>query len=204
MPPDQFIPRCEANGLIIPIGRRVISEASEQARRWFSQGKQIRVAINLSARQLLDGDLLTELREAQEVARGMLDLELTESTVMASPVRMAGLLHECRSMGYRIYLDDFGTGYSSLSVLAELPLSAIKIDKVFIQNIGMQGKSDALLRSMVLLAKELNLCVVAEGIETAQQAELTRSLGIEEGQGWRFAKAMAPDELERCGWGTVQ
>ena len=109
---------------------------------------------------------------------------------------MAELFAECRGMGYSIYLDDFGTGYSSLSVLAQLPLSAIKIDKVFIQDVGTPGNAEALLRSMTLLAKELDLSIVAEGIETAPQAAFLRNLGIEHGQGWLYARAMAPDALD--------
>jgi cyclic di-GMP phosphodiesterase Gmr len=189
--PDEFISRCESNGLIIPLGHWIIETVALQAAEWRDQGHAVRIAINVSANQLSDPELLEKLRAAQAHAHGLLDIELTESCLMCNQDRILELIHELRELNYGVHLDDFGTGYSSLSVLSNLPLTMIKLDRAFVREIGKVGNDHALLRSMIVMAKELGLSVVAEGVETQEQADFLRSQGVAFAQGWLYAPAMA-------------
>jgi anthranilate phosphoribosyltransferase len=188
--PDEFINRCETNGLIIPLGHWIIDTAARQAAEWIDQQRPIRIAINLSAAQISDSNLLEKLKAAQIRARGMLDIELTESSVMNNENKMRTLIQQCRELGFGIHMDDFGTGYSSLSVLAHLPLTMIKLDKSFVQEIGKSGNGQALLNSMISMAKELGLDIIAEGVETQVQADYLKAQGVAQVQGWLYAPAM--------------
>jgi diguanylate cyclase (GGDEF)-like protein len=194
--PDQFIPRAEASGLIVPIGRWVIETASRQAAIWVEQGRPIRIAINLSAKQLADVDLLQFLREAQVCAGGMLDIELTESSLIANERETRSFIVQCRELGFGVHLDDFGTGYSSLSRLGTLPLTLIKLDRSFITPIGRSEKADALVKAVVAIGKELRISIVAEGVETQEQADYLNGLGVRYAQGWLYAPAMASTACE--------
>jgi len=191
IPPNDFISRCEANGLIIPLGRWIIATASHQAAEWCTQGMPIRIAINLSARQLADSELLHKLREAQIHAHGLLDIELTESCLMNYEDKTLEFIQQCYAMGFGVHLDDFGTGYSSLSVLSRMPFSMIKLDRAFVHEIGKPGNGQALLKSMIGMAKELGLLVVAEGVETREQVDFLKTHGVAVAQGWLYAPAMA-------------
>jgi diguanylate cyclase (GGDEF)-like protein len=194
--PDQFIERAEVSGQIVAIGRWVIQAAALQASRWLEQGLEIRVAVNISVKQLSDATLLDSLRDAQATAGGMLDLELTESCLAGNEKETLTFITECRAMGYGVHLDDFGTGYSSLSRLGNLPLTMIKLDRAFITPIGKSDKANALVRAMVSVAKELQLQVVAEGVETIEQADYLKQLGVGYVQGWLYAPAMAVEKCE--------
>ncbi|UUY07107.1 anthranilate phosphoribosyltransferase [Pseudomonas sp. J452] len=193
--PDEFIGRCESNGLIIPLGRWIIDTAAHQAAEWRAQGRPVRIAINVSVKQLADSELLNKLREAQAHASGLLDIELTESCLMSHQDAMLELIQQCRELGFGVHLDDFGTGYSSLSVLARLPLTKIKLDRVFVHEIGKTGNGQAILKSMIGMAKELQLSVVAEGVETEEQAEFLRGQGVTLAQGWLYAPAMSVEKF---------
>ena len=193
--PDEFIGRSESNGLIIPLGHWIISTAARQAADWRAQGRPMRVAINISARQLGDPELLARLLMAQRLAGGLLDIELTESCLMSSHEGMLEVILPCREQGFGLHLDDFGTGYSSLSVLSRLPLTHLKIDRAFIQEIGKPGNGQALLKSMIGMARELGLSVVAEGVETPEQADFLRDQGVGLAQGWLYAPAMSPHKF---------
>jgi cyclic di-GMP phosphodiesterase Gmr len=195
--PDQFIPRSEATGLIIPIGRWVIATAAAQARTWLAQDSTVRIAINVSAKQLSDPELIPRLKAAQAQAQGLLDIELTESCLLDSESLAIAFISQCRDMGYGVHLDDFGTGYSSLARLGNLPLTKIKLDRAFIAPIGQNAKSDALLKAMISIGNELRVPIVAEGVETQEQANYLRSHGVRYAQGWLFARAMNADD---CGW----
>lgn len=197
IPPNEFIERCESNGLIVPIGRWVIETATQQAAIWHQQGCSARIAINVSARQLGDPELLQVLGAAQIQAHGLLDIELTESCFVGQHDKTASMIHQCRKMGFGVHLDDFGTGYSSLSMLAALPLTALKIDRAFVRDIGSSGKGSALLKSMIRMAKELGLMVVAEGVESTEQADFLRRQDVELAQGWLYAPAMPTTAFER-------
>jgi cyclic di-GMP phosphodiesterase Gmr len=190
--PDKFIARAEATGTIIPIGRWVLASAAQQAAQWAAAGMPVRIAVNVSAKQLADAELLGHLKAAQALAGGLLDIELTESCVADKEHESQFFMAQCRSMGYGVHLDDFGTGYSSLARLAQLPLTMIKLDRAFVRPIGTDGKSDSLLRAMVSIGRELDLSIVAEGVETPAQAEFLNALGVQYVQGWLYAAAMAP------------
>lgn len=194
--PDQFIPRAEATGLIIPIGRWVINAAAMQAAQWAEQGRPIRIAVNVSAKQLADSNLVDILKAAQTIAHGLLDIELTESCLAENEKETLSFIAQSRELGFGVHLDDFGTGYSSLARLGNLPLTMIKLDRAFITPIGKSEKSDALVRAMVSVGKELRLQIVAEGVETQEQADYLLGLGVGYAQGWLYAPAMAS---EKCG-----
>ena len=190
--PDQFIPRAEATGLIIPIGRWVINAAAVQAAHWVEQGRPVRIAVNVSAKQLADPNLVALLKAAQTIAHGLLDIELTESCLAENEKETLSFIAQSRELGFGVHLDDFGTGYSSLARLGNLPLTMIKLDRAFITPIGKSEKSDALVR----VGRELRLQIVAEGVETQEQADYLLGLGVGYAQGWLYAPAMGS---EKCG-----
>lgn len=194
--PDEFIARCESNGLMIPLGRWIIDTAARQAAQWSEQGKTLRIAINISAKQLQDSELLQRLTAAQAIASGLLDIELTESCLAGSERQILEFIHQCRVLGFGVHLDDFGTGYSSLSRLCILPLTVMKLDRSFIMEVGKSGKGQALLKSMIGMAKELDLSIVAEGVETREQVDFLIDLGVTVAQGWLYAPAMTAAKLE--------
>lgn len=196
IPPDQFISRAEANGMIIPLGRWVINTAARHAAAWAAQGRHVRVALNVSAKQLNDPGLLTLLQTAQRTACGLLDIELTESCLAHNENETVKFISQCREMGFGVHLDDFGTGYSSLSRLLNLPLTTIKLDQSFIAPIGKDEKACALLRAMVSIGKELDLQIVAEGVETQEQADYLKTLDVTHAQGWLYAPAMDAEALD--------
>jgi cyclic di-GMP phosphodiesterase Gmr len=198
--PNQFIDRSEVTGLIIPMGRWVIDTAAGQARTWWAQGCAVRIAINVSAKQLADPELIPRLKAAQAQAEGLLDIELTESCLVDNESLAMAFIGQCRNMGFGVHLDDFGTGYSSLARLGTLPLTKIKLDRAFIAPIGQNLKSDALLKAMISIGNELRVPIVAEGVETQEQADYLRFHGVRYAQGWFFARAMPADD---CGWWLV-
>jgi cyclic di-GMP phosphodiesterase Gmr len=193
--PDQFIPRCESNGLIVAVGHWIIATAAAHAAMWSARGCTMRVAINISVQQLSDPLLLSKLQEAQGIAGGLLDFELTESCFMSNEPHFLELIGQIRNLKFGIHLDDFGTGYSSLSRLKDLPLTVLKLDRVFVQDIENASRGQKLLRAMIHLARDLELQVVAEGVETQEQANFLKSHGVEYAQGWLYARAMPSDDL---------
>lgn len=192
--PDLFIARAEKNGQIVAMGRWVIVNAAAQASQWLAQGLRVRIAINISARQLSDPELPRWLAECQRIAHGLLDVELTESCVIEDEDRAEGFMQECRLLGCQVFLDDFGTGFSSLAQLARLPLDSIKLDRSFINAGGERGQ--ALIRSLVTAARELGLKVIAEGVETQVQADWLRGMQVDMAQGWLYAPALPAQEYQ--------
>lgn len=195
--PAEFVQRCETNGLINSLGRWVIQQAAHQLSLWVAAGRAVRVSVNVSARQLADPSLLGCLREAQGLAGGYLDVELTESFLSESEERLESFLFQCRDMGFGIHLDDFGTGYSSFSRLATMPLTALKIDRSFVSRIGGDARNAAVLRSIVGVAHDLRLDLIAEGAETAEQIDYLKALGVQHAQGWFYSKALEADEIAK-------
>ncbi|MFC4100572.1 putative bifunctional diguanylate cyclase/phosphodiesterase [Paenibacillus xanthanilyticus] len=200
VPPDVFIPVAEANGLIVPIGRWVLEEAIKQAKHWVDRGcQEFVVSVNLSAIQLRDAEL------AEQVA-GLLDryglpshnlcLEITESTAIADVETSYQICKALGEMGVKLAIDDFGTGYSSLAVLGRFPFDFIKIDRSLVRDIATNKKDLAVIRSVVALARDLGLQVVAEGVETAEQHEMLRGLGCHEGQGYLYGRPMSRDDMD--------
>jgi diguanylate cyclase (GGDEF)-like protein len=197
IPPDHFIHRAEANGQIVSLGRWIIAQAAQQAAEWLQRGHPIRIAVNVSAKQISDTELPDILAAAQSQAGGMLDIELTESCLFENERHVEKFIATCRRQGFGVHLDDFGTGYSSLSRLGTLSLTMIKIDKSFVTPLGHDhGQAQALIKAAATLAKELGLQTVAEGVETEEQVLFLRQLHVDYAQGWYYAKAMPAAALE--------
>jgi len=200
--PTIFIPLAEESGLILAIGEWVLREACGQIGRWWRAGlKPPVVAVNLSARQFQD-ERLVEKIEAILAETGtppqLIEIEVTESWVISDPARAIATLQRIRALGMGVALDDFGTGYSSLAHLKRLPISSLKIDQSFVADLGGSRADTAIVQAIVTLARILGLEVVAEGVETAEQAAALKTAGCHIGQGYFFAKPLA--EPEASAW----
>jgi diguanylate cyclase (GGDEF)-like protein/PAS domain S-box-containing protein len=201
--PMEFIPLAEEVGLIAPIDRWVLGEAARSARDWqlhHGQVPDLAICVNVSSKQFSRDDTVDEVIKVLEdtgLAPGNLKLEITESAIMDNPERAMEILEELRSMGVRLALDDFGTGYSSLSYLHRFPFDVIKIDRSFVSRMGIDGQDPEIVRTIIALAKSLEMDIVAEGVETALQMEMLRDLGARYGQGWHFARPLTPEDAER-------
>ena len=198
IPPAKFIPLAEETGQIVPIGRWALEEACRQMQSWNGRDPQeppLAVSVNVSARQLQQPDL-TQTVSAVLHTTGLhpscLNLEITESVMMVDAEATAEKLHGLRSLGVRLAVDDFGTGYSSMAYLSRFPIDTLKIDRSFTMRLGQQHGDDgvAIVRAIITLARSLNLGVVSEGIETAEQFALLQNMGSDEGQGYYFARPL--------------
>lgn len=198
--PDSFIPIAEDTGMIVELGQWVLREACHQAKRWSDLGAmRPRVSVNLSARQLRDArfaDLVAEILAETGLEPSMLELEITESSVMDRPDEAVTLLYRLKQLGVGIAIDDFGTGYSSLSYLKMFPLDRLKIDSSFVCDIHNDPNDSAIVSAAVSLAHNLGLPVVAEGVETAAQAQHLARLGCDELQGYHFNRPMPANEAD--------
>ena len=194
--PDRFIPLAEENGLIVPIGSWVLSEACRQAAMWRRMDgvdEQLSISVNLSMRQLQDGQLLNVLTAALKdsgLPANRLVLEITESMLAIDADRTAGVLEQLKTIGVKIAIDDFGTGYSSLSYLRAFPVDSIKIDKSFIRELHTSKTTTALIEAVVNLATALGAYTVAEGIEYSEQANILRKLGCGRAQGYYYCRPL--------------
>ncbi|RCV90272.1 EAL domain-containing protein [Billgrantia montanilacus] len=198
--PMQFIPLAEENGLIVPIGRWVFNTACRQNVEWQMQGfPPLSMAVNLSARQFLDEHLLGDIKTTLEetgMAPELLELEITESMMMLDMPRTVRILKDLKRMGVRIAIDDFGTGYSSLSKLKDFPLDTIKIDGSFIQDLVNSAEDRSLTEAIIELGKSLGLTVVAEGVESIEQADYLRVHSCDQFQGFYINMPMPATEFE--------
>jgi diguanylate cyclase (GGDEF)-like protein len=199
---DEFVPIAEEAGLIGELGNYVLGQALEEARSWHKALPRERdplfVSVNVSSRQLFRQDLVQEIRlilAKEAVPKGTLKLEITESLVMENPERAVEVLSWLKSFGASLALDDFGTGYSSLSYLQRFPCDTIKVDRSLVRDSGLNGSTPMILRSIVALSHELGKEVVAEGVETAEDAAYLRSIGCEYGQGFYYGEPMSPKEV---------
>jgi diguanylate cyclase (GGDEF)-like protein len=194
VPPGDFVPLAEETGLIVPIGEWVLTTACARAKRWRDEGlPPIRIAVNLSARQFWQEDLAPTVgRVLVETGLDprMLDLELTESTFMQDAEATVAALKSLKEMGVSLSIDDFGTGYSSLAYLQRFPLDALKVDRTFVRDVTTNPDSAAITRTIVAMARNLGLRVVAEGIETAAQYAFLKAEGCHEGQGYFISRPM--------------
>jgi EAL domain-containing protein (putative c-di-GMP-specific phosphodiesterase class I) len=202
--PGEFIPMAEETGLIIEIGEWVLNEACRQIAAWRQDGADIDVAVNVSARQLVQPDIVDVVRGALErsgLPAEALCLEITESAVMRDPEAALATLTLVKELGVKVALDDFGVGFSSLGQLKEmLPLHALKVDRSFISGIADDDRNSAIVAAVVMMATTLGLTAIAEGVETEAQAMQARALGCDVSQGYFFT-APGPAELiaERLG-----
>jgi diguanylate cyclase (GGDEF)-like protein/PAS domain S-box-containing protein len=194
--PDRFIPVAESSGLIIGLGNYVLDAACKQISLWLQQGQPVRIAVNLSAQQLRQPNLVQLVRDALEryqVPPSWLELEVTETQAMQDPEHACRMLAELSGLGVSLALDDFGNGHSSLAYLQHLPVQRLKLGKDFMRT-GRLGSK--LLRAMIQFGHALNLQVVAEGVETEEQRSQLEAMGCECYQGWLASKAMTALEFE--------
>jgi predicted signal transduction protein with EAL and GGDEF domain len=198
VPPGEFIPLLEETGLILEVGAWVIRTAVLEHRAWVERGLRApRIAVNVSALQLRQKDFVLRVKRALErgAAPPGIDLEITESLVMHDVKANIEKLHALRELGLGLAIDDFGTGYSSLAYLTKLPATSLKIDRSFIQSMLSDANVMLLVSTIVSLGRSLNLKVVAEGVETEEQADALRELACEEMQGYLYSKPLSSEAL---------
>jgi diguanylate cyclase (GGDEF)-like protein len=197
--PGEFIPLAEECGLIDSIGEWVVRESCRQARAWQLEGlPHLRVAVNLSAFQFRHGNLLQMIREALRAAEldpRCLEVEITESALMSDPEESVTILEQLSRMGVIVSVDDFGTGYSSMSYLRRFPIDKLKIDRGFIGELLSRPDDASIVKAIVSLAHSLHLKVVAEGVETAEQLNLLKTLGCDQYQGFCFSPAVPASQF---------
>jgi predicted signal transduction protein with EAL and GGDEF domain/PAS domain-containing protein len=199
MAPDQFIPIAEETGLVVPLGKWVLDQACAQNMEWQRHGVEpLRIAVNLSARQFANesllGDIAASLRNSG-MPPSLLELEITESTVMRNPDKVIFVLDRLKRMGVRVAIDDFGIGYSSLVQLKRLPIDIIKIDRSFIKDCPDDFADVAITRAVIGIGKSLNLQVVAEGVETSRHWHFVRDNGCNEMQGFLCSAPLSADDF---------
>ncbi len=197
IPPGAFIPLAEDSGLIRQIARWVLHQACTQACQWRDDGPfPIRVAVNLSARQFIDGGLVIEVAHALAqtgLPPDLLELEITESIMMEHPDRAAETLLEIKAMGVHVSIDDFGTGFSSLARLKKFPIESLKIDRSFISDVAVDPDDAAIVSAVIAMAHNLRLNVVAEGVETVEQIRFLRERNCDEVQGYLVSRPILPE-----------
>ncbi len=199
VPPDEFIPVAEEIGLIVPIGEWVLRTACKEAASWRKLvADPVHVAVNLSSLQFLQGDLIKIVESAisdSGLPAMLLDLELTESLLVANPEETIEMLYRLKSLGLSVSIDDFGTGYSSLSYLTRFPLDNLKVDRAFVTNLPNDKDAVAIARAIISMAQNLDLGIIAEGIETDNQVTFLHALGCQVGQGYLFSKPVPAQDF---------
>lgn len=203
IPPNKFIPIAESADLIQSITVWILRETTRQLSEWQKISPEyadLVVGVNISGRHLRNDDLIDDVDAALEfsgISPASLKLEITESTAMENAEHTISILRRLKQIGVKLSIDDFGTGYSSLSYLHRLPFDTLKIDRSFVNNVGELGENSGILQTIISLAKNLKMRVVAEGIETETQLSVLRNLGCDYGQGYFLAKPKGRDETER-------
>jgi EAL domain-containing protein (putative c-di-GMP-specific phosphodiesterase class I) len=201
--PPAFMPVAEETDLIVPIGGWVLEEACGQAKRWEEErplASPMTMEINLSSKQLRRQGLVRAVEEAlarADLEAHTLALDMTETVLIRTSEDNTQALDALKEMGVRLGLDDFGTGYSSLSYLKRFPVDRVKVDKSFVKGLGENATDTALVRMIIDLCHTLGVEIVAEGIETSEQAALLRDMGCDLGQGYYFARPLRGEELPK-------
>jgi EAL domain-containing protein (putative c-di-GMP-specific phosphodiesterase class I) len=199
--PAEFVPAAEETGLIVPIGLWVLEEACATLHKWQQQSpshRSLTLSVNLSARQVSQLDLVDQVKQTLERTKldpRCLKLEITESVVMENAEAATNMFKQLRTLGVQLSIDDFGTGYSSLSYLHRFPVNYLKIDRSFVSRMTETDDNAEIVRTIVTLARNLGLEVIAEGVETLEQKEQLRMLGCEYGQGYFFARPVPADKV---------
>lgn len=194
--PGSFIPIAEETGLIAALGEQVLIQSCQQVRAWLNKGVEIKVSVNLSAQQLKHNDLVSfidqTIREA-EIPHHLIELELTESSLIDDPEHTVEVLDQIRALGITLAIDDFGTGYSSLSYLQRFPLDILKIDRSFLKQIHSSDPQQATLtKAIIALGHNLEMKIVAEGVETRTQLEFLCRQGCDFAQGFYISPPVPP------------
>ncbi|MBD2502843.1 EAL domain-containing response regulator [Anabaena azotica] len=202
--PAEFIPLAESNGLIVPIGQWVIASVCQQVKTWHDSGVDcLTISVNLSAMEFNRPDLIQKITQALKVnnlAPHYLELELTESMIMQDLNSAIFTMNELQSLGVRIAIDDFGTGYSSLIYLKNLPVNTLKIDRYFIHNVAKDRQKSAITKALIEMAHNMNMRVIAEGVETESELYFLKQNKCDAVQGLLFSRSLPAVELENFLW----
>ena len=197
--PDEFIPIMENSESMITLGYWGIKRAFSILAHLESLGMSgYRIAVNLSASQFLDPNLINFMREQlaqSDQGADQIELELTERTVVADIEQTKGIMHQLKALGFSFSIDDFGTGYCSLSYLETMQFDCLKIDRLFVEAIDTEAATNRVVLHIINMARTLDMKLIAEGVETEAQANYLKSQGVEFAQGWLFSRAIAPDEF---------
>jgi EAL domain-containing protein (putative c-di-GMP-specific phosphodiesterase class I) len=199
--PLDFIPLAEETGLIMPIGNWVLETACRQIKEWESNpsAAHIQLAVNVSPKQFHQHDFIEQVKSVLEktaIDPGKLKLELTESLVLSNVDDTIEKMQALKRLGVRFSMDDFGTGYSSLSYLTRLPLDQLKIDQTFVRNIGIKHTDAVIVQTIIGMANNLNMEVIAEGVETEEQRDFLLQSGCFSYQGYLFSRPIPVDDFE--------
>jgi EAL domain-containing protein (putative c-di-GMP-specific phosphodiesterase class I) len=198
VPTQEFIRMAEENGLIVALGNWVLLAACRQAMAWNEAGMPLRIAVNVSVVQLQQADFVAQVRSALTLSglpTHCLELEITEGAVVVDVLDALDKLHQIKAMGVELAVDDFGTGYSSLSYLKQMPVDRLKIDQSFVRDIPDSADDCAIVRAILAMASNLNLQVIAEGVESAPQMEFLRGEGCQEIQGFLLSPAVSAENF---------
>jgi diguanylate cyclase (GGDEF)-like protein/PAS domain S-box-containing protein len=199
--PAEFVPVMEETGLVVRVGEWIIDQACRQVAAWHDEGvRDVRVAVNVSSRQFVEGDLEGAIRraiEAHGIEPGLLELELTESALMSNAEHTIDVLARLKQLGIKISIDDFGTGYSSLAYLKRFPIDKLKIDIAFVRDIVTNPDDAAIALAIISMAHSLHMLVIAEGVESRAQMAYLRRHRCDEIQGFHFSRALAAGDLAR-------
>jgi EAL domain-containing protein (putative c-di-GMP-specific phosphodiesterase class I) len=200
--PDEFIPIAEETGVIVPLGRWVLNRACRDLAEWthaYPRAGRLYVSVNLSARQLEDPHIVTDVQAAlsdTDLEPSRLVLEITETALMNDTQAALAQLNGLKALGICLSVDDFGTGYSSLSYLRQFPIDTVKIDKSFVDDISRGGDDATFVGAILRLSEALHLDTLAEGIETEDQANTLQQLGCHLGQGYHYARPLDPADVD--------